>query len=142
MLTASDYDLERFMKAQSGTYTTAYEEIKQGRKRSHWMWFIFPQIKGLGYSEVSKHYAIADLKEAELYLADKTLGPRLLRISLALLEVEGKSANEIFGSPDDMKLKSSMTLFSALKNTDSVFQNVLEAYFNGCKDDRTLQLIR
>jgi uncharacterized protein (DUF1810 family) len=105
------------------------------------MWYVFPQIAGLGFSSTSQLYAIKDRAEAELYRAHSVLGVRLVEISEALLEIEGKTANQIFGSPDDVKLKSSMTLFAALKNAHPVFQKVLNKYFNGTKDVRTLNLI-
>jgi len=105
------------------------------------MWYIFPQIKGLGSSETSRFYAVKDRDEAELYLAHPVLGARLVRISEALMEIEGKTANQIFGSPDDVKLKSSMTLFGSPENAHPVFQRVLDKYFNGAKDRRTLDLI-
>jgi uncharacterized protein (DUF1810 family) len=134
-------DLKRFLDAKENDFERALAEIKSGRKQSHWMWYIFPQIAGLGSSETSRFYAVKDRAEAELYLAHPVLGARLVEISEALLEIEGKTANQIFGSPDDMKLKSSMTLFGALKNTNPVFQSVLDEYFNGTNDLRTLQLI-
>ena len=134
-------DLKRFTEAQENDYQTALAEIKRGRKQSHWMWYIFPQIAGLGFSQTSKFYAIKDRGEAENYLAHPVLGKRLVEISNALLEVEGRTANQIFGSPDDAKLKSSMTLFGALDKTNPVFQNVLDKYFNGAKDQRTLELL-
>jgi uncharacterized protein (DUF1810 family) len=134
-------DLKRFLDAQENDFERALAEIKRGRKQSHWMWYIFPQIAGLGSSETSRFYAVKDRAEAELYLAHPVLGARLVEIPEALLEIEGKTANQIFGSPDDMKLKSSMTLFGALKNTNPIFQSVLDKYFNGTNDLRTLQLI-
>ena len=134
-------DLKRFLEAQENDYETALAEIKRGRKQSHWMWYIFPQIAGLGFSSTSKFYAIKDRSEAESYLAHLLLGKRLIEISNALLQIEGKTANQIFGSPDDVKLKSSMTLFGALENTNPVFRKVLDKYFNGAKDQRTLELI-
>ena len=134
-------DLKRFLEAQENDFETALAEIRKGRKQSHWMWYIFPQIAGLGFSETSKFYAIKDRGEAESYLAHPLLGKRLVEISNALLEVEGKTVNQIFGSPDDVKLKSSMTLFGALENTKPVFQSVLDKYFNSAKDRRTLELI-
>ena len=134
-------DLKRFLEAQERDYATALAEIKRGSKRSHWMWYIFPQINGLGFSATSKFYAIKNKTEAENYLAHPVLGERLVEISNALLAVEGKTANQIFGSPDDAKLKSSMTLFGALDETNPVFQKVLDKYFNGAKDRRTLDLI-
>lgn len=134
-------DLKRFLEAQEDDYATALAEVKAGSKRSHWMWYIFPQIAGLGFSSTSKFYAIKDRGEAMSYLAHPVLGKRLVEISNALLEIEGKTASEIFGSPDDMKLKSSMTLFGMLENADSVFQKVLDKYFAGEKDGKTLELI-
>lgn len=134
-------DLKRFLDAQENDFERALAEIKRGRKQSHWMWYIFPQIAGLGSSETSRFYAVKDRAEAELYLAHPVLGARLVEISEALLEIEGKTTNQIFGSPDDVKLKSSMTLFGALKNTNPVFQSVLDEYFNGTNDLRTLQMI-
>jgi len=134
-------DLKRFLEAQENDFEIALAEIQNGRKQSHWMWYIFPQIAGLGFSPTSKFYAIKDRDEAESYLAHPLLGKRLVEISNALLEVEGKTASQIFGSPDDVKLKSSMTLFGALENTNPVFQRVLDKYFNGAKDRRTLELI-
>lgn len=134
-------DLKRFLDAQANDFATALAEIERGIKQSHWMWYIFPQIKGLGYSETARFYAIKDRAEAELYLAHPVLGARLVRISEALLKIKGKTANQIFGSPDDVKLKSSMTLFGALDDTNPVFQLILDEYFNGAKDDKTLELI-
>jgi uncharacterized protein (DUF1810 family) len=133
--------MERFITAQQHDYETALSEIKKGRKRSHWMWYIFPQIAGLGFSETSKFYALKNLQEAEQYLHDPILGPRLIEISAALLQLETNNSNAVFGSPDDRKLQSSMTLFSAVKNSDPVFQLVLDKYFNGEKDKHTLALI-
>lgn len=133
-------DLKRFLDAQENDFERALAEIKNGRKRSHWMWYIFPQIAGLGFSSTAQLYAIRDLAEAGDYLAHPVLGARLIEISDALLRIEGKTANQIFGSPDDMKLKSSMTLFAILDETSPVFQRVLDKYFNGAKDARTLEL--
>ncbi len=134
--------LARFTRAQEGSYQTALSEIMSGRKRSHWMWFIFPQIQGLGYSETAKYYAIKDKEEAEAYLKHPVLGSRLVRISSELLKLDSHDANKIFGSPDDLKLKSSMTLFSSLSNTEPVFGLVLEKFFDGAKDAKTLQIIQ
>ena len=134
-------DLKRFLEAQENDFGRALAEIKLGRKQSHWIWYIFPQIAGLGFSSTSKFYAIKDRGEAESYLAHPLLGKRLVEISNALLEVEGKTASQIFGSPDDVKLKSSMTMFGALEKTKPVFQIVLDKYFNSAKDRRTLELI-
>ena len=134
-------DLKRFLEAQENDFATALAEVKNGKKQSHWMWYIFPQIAGLGFSSMANIYAIKTKAEAENYLAHPILGKRLIEISNALLEVEGKTANQIFGSPDDIKLKSSMTLYGALENTNPVFQKVLDKYFDGAKDQRTLELI-
>ncbi len=134
-------DLKRFLEAQETDFAIALAEIRRGRKQSHWMWYIFPQITGLGFSSTSKFYAIKDRDEAESYLAHPLLGKRLIEISNALLEVKGKTANQIFGSPDDAKLKSSMTLFGALENANPVFQLVLDKYFDGAKDRKTIKLI-
>lgn len=133
--------LKRFLDAQEADYQIALSEVKNGRKRSHWMWYIFPQIQGLGFSETSKLYAIKDIREAEEYLKHPVLGSRLVLICNELLGLESNDANKIFGSPDDLKLKSSMTLFSSLHNTNPVFQLVLEKFFNGTKDNKTLQII-
>lgn len=135
------HNLQRFLDAQEGRFQKALQEIKNGRKQSHWMWFIFPQIQGLGFSEMANFYAICDLAEANLYLQHPVLGSRLIEISNALLAIDGKTANQVFGSPDDLKLRSCMTLFSALQNTDPVFEKVLKKYYNGVKDTKTLQLI-
>lgn len=133
--------LQRFIDAQERDYTTALTEIKQGRKRSHWIWYIFPQIQGLGYSETSKFYAIKSLQEAEAYLKHPVLGTRLIDISKELLTLESNNATQVMGSPDDVKLKSSMTLFAALNNTDDIFQLVLNKFFNGSKDVQTLRIV-
>ncbi len=133
-------NLERFIDAQKADYDIALSEIRNGRKRSHWMWYIFPQVQGLGFSETSRFYAIKDLKEAEEFLMHPVLGTRLVNICNALLELESNDAYRIFGSPDDLKLKSSMTLFSSL-NINPVFKSVLEKFFNGTKDTKTLQII-
>ncbi len=135
------YNLERFTDAQEGVYQRALKEIKNGRKQSHWMWFIFPQVAGLGFSETTRFYAIRDIAEASHYMQHPVLGFRLIEISQALLGIEGKTANQIFGSPDDLKLKSCMTLFSALPDANPVFESVIRKYFNGVKDARTLGIV-
>ena len=134
---AYETDLKRFVHAQRDDYETALSEIKSGRKRSHWMWYIFPQILGLGFSSTSKFYAIKDRDEAVAYLCHPILGERLISISKELLKAPTDNANAIFGSPDDLKLKSCMTLFAALPNTDSVFAAVLEKFFGGIGDEKT-----
>ena len=133
-------DLDRFVKAQQTFYDTALTEIRNGRKQTHWMWYIFPQIQGLGYSETAKYYAIRDLEEAREYLNHPVLGERLLRITSELLELES-SAAQIFGSPDDLKLRSSMTLFAAVKDSNPLFEQALDKFFNGRKDEKTLDKI-
>ena len=135
-------DLNRFQEAQERQYSKAFEEIKNGKKNSHWMWYIFPQIAGLGSSEMSRIYAVRDIAEAERYLAHPVLGARLISISRLLLSANIKTAHEIFGSPDDLKLRSSMTLFASVKNTDPVFQQVLDQYFGGEKDAKTVEILR
>ena len=137
----NDYNLERFIDAQRTDYAVALAEIKSGKKESHWMWYIFPQRLGLGYTSVSILYAIKDIKEATAYLNHEILGTRLIEISNALLQLETDDARKIFGSPDNMKLRSSMTLFSLVPGADKVFQAVLDKFFNGKEDERTLQLL-
>jgi uncharacterized protein (DUF1810 family) len=134
-------DLKSFLSAQDRDYETALSEISAGRKRSHWMWYVFPQAKGLGFSSTSQLYGIRDLKEAHAFLQHPVLGPRLTSISQALLQLEGCSALSIFGSPDDLKLKSSMTLFAAVPECDPVFGAVLQKYFQGKTDRQTLTLL-
>ena len=135
-------DLSRFLDAQRYDYDTALREIRSGRKRSHWMWYIFPQIQGLGFSSTAQYYAIRDLQEAKDYLAHPVLGARLKEISEALLALDGLSAHEVFGYPDDLKLRSSMTLFSLAAPEETVFSAVLEKYYGGEPDSRTIQLAR
>lgn len=134
-------NLQRFKEAQERDYATALGEISSGRKRGHWMWYIFPQIAGLGMTEMSQYYAIKDIEEATAYLLDNELGLRLSKICRALLELETNDANAVFGSPDDMKLRSSMTLFDAVPVTFPVFAQVLEKFYNGERDQRTLQIL-
>jgi len=134
-------DLERFINAQEQEYAIALAEIKNDRKRSHWMWYIFPQIQGLGFSEMSKRYAIKSLDEAEAYMQHPVLGQRLIEICTALLQIKSNDAHAIFGNPDDLKLKSSMTLFASLPDAYPVFQSVLDKFFNGETDSQTLHLI-
>ena len=136
------YDLSRFHKAQKGSYETALAEIRSGRKRSHWIWYIFPQIQGLGFSSTAQYYAIENLEEAKAYLADPILRERLLEISNALLELDCSDPSEVMGYPDDLKLRSSMTLFSLADPSCAVFRNVLEKFYGGREDDRTVALCR
>jgi len=133
--------INRFVKPQEETFDTALAEIKQGRKRTHWMWYIFPQIKGLGFSEISQYYGISGVKEARVYLKHPVLAKNLLEISKAAADIEHKTALEVFGSPDDLKLHSSMTLFSVADPSQVIFQKVLDRYFDGKKDSKTLALI-
>ena len=134
--------LNRFLEAQEDVYETALSEIKSGQKRSHWMWFIFPQYKGLGYSDTSKYYAIDSLEEANEYLNHPILGRRLKEISKELLLLEDEPIEFIFGSPDNLKLRSCMTLFSEIDDSeDNVFIKVIEQYFSGKLDHNTLLLM-
>jgi len=136
------FDLARFVAAQNNSYAAALEEISAGRKQTHWMWFVFPQLQGLGSSSTARFYAIKNAAEAEAYLAHPVLGPRLLEISDVLLGIEGKSASEIFGSPDDLKLRSCATLFASVSECGSVFEQVLEKFFDGIPDPETVRLLR
>jgi uncharacterized protein (DUF1810 family) len=135
------HDLQRFVAAQADIYAEALDELRRGSKEGHWMWFVFPQIDGLGRSEMAKFFALKSRAEAQAYLRHEILGPRLEECAAALLSVEGKSAGEIFGSPDDLKLHSSMTLFAAVVVVDSVFQAVLAKFFQAAPDERTLELL-
>lgn len=135
------YLLDRFVQAQKDDYERALSEIRHGRKRSHWMWYIFPQLDGLAFSSTSKHYAIKSLEEARAYLAHPVLGPRLLACAEAVVHIDGRSTAEIFGSPDDMKLKSCATLFACVSPAGSVFHQLLGKYYQGDVDDKTLQLL-
>ena len=125
------HDLARFVEAQRDDYEQALAEIRGGRKRSHWMWYIFPQFDGLGFSSTSRRYAIKSVAEAEAYLRHPVLGPRLVECAEALLHLEGRSASEIFGSPDDMKLRSCATLFARVSPAGSVFERLLAEVFPG-----------
>lgn len=135
------YDLARFVQAQERDYEQALSQIRSGRKRSHWMWYIFPQFDGLGFSSTSKRYAIKSVAEAEAYLRHPVLGLRLLESCEAAVSVEGKSAFDVFGSPDDMKLRSCATLFACVSPAGSVFERLLGRYFGGEPDDKTLRLL-
>jgi uncharacterized protein (DUF1810 family) len=138
---AAPNDLNRFLRAQEDVYERALCEIKEGRKVSHWMWFIFPQFDGLGFSPTSKLYSIKSLAEAEAYLRHPLLGPRLTECAEAALAVEGRSARGIFGPIDYMKLRSSATLFAFVSPAGSVFHRLLEKYFHGEPDHKTLDLL-
>jgi uncharacterized protein (DUF1810 family) len=135
------FDLQRFVRAQEPVYPHVLAELHSGRKRTHWMWFIFPQIEGLGFSATSKRYAIKGREEARQYLAHPVLGARLIECAKAVLAISGRSVSDIFGSPDDMKLRSSMTLFAAVAEPGSVYTQVLERYFQGQPDSKTLPIL-
>ncbi|MBB5623529.1 uncharacterized protein (DUF1810 family) [Pedobacter cryoconitis] len=135
------HDLERFITAQKGVFQTALGEIQQGKKNTHWMWYIFPQIQGLGFTENSKYYGIKDLQEAAEFLHHRVLGPRLILMCHTLLALETNDAHLVLSSPDDLKLKSCMTLFSEIPNSDPVFEKVLKKFFNGLKDHITLKIL-
>jgi uncharacterized protein (DUF1810 family) len=135
--------LDRFVAAQNqaDTFATAVAELRAGAKRSHWMWFVFPQITGLGQSPTSRRYAIASLEEARAYLAHPVLGPRLIECARILCELEGKTAQDVFGGIDAIKLRSSMTLFARADPSNPVFGQVLDAYFGGIPDEATERLL-
>lgn len=135
-------DLQRFRDAQKREFQTALSEIQTGRKRSHWMWYIFPQIHGLGFSSMSAYYAIRNLEEARSYLQDPYLGGNLRRISRALLEQESRDPHRIFGSPDDLKLLSSMTLFEEAAGRGDVFTEVIDEFYDGHRDQNTLDILK
>ncbi|HVW75137.1 MAG TPA: DUF1810 domain-containing protein [Rhizomicrobium sp.] len=135
------FDLQRFDHAQQGVYERTLAELRDGHKRSHWIWFIFPQVAGLGHSAMAQRYAVTSLDEARAYLAHDVLGPRLRECTQAVLDAEGHSAHAIFGAPDDLKFRSSMTLFD-LAEPDGIFHAALEKYFDGKSDPLTLEKIR
>ena len=137
----NETNLNRFIDAQRPDYQTALAEIKNGRKRSHWMWYIFPQLAGLGFSKTSRFYAIKDRQEAEAYLRHPVLGGRLVEITHALVALDDDHATRILGSPDDLKLKSCMTLFAALPGAHTVFDDALKKFFNGMRDWETVRLL-
>jgi uncharacterized protein (DUF1810 family) len=135
------HDLNRFVRAQEHDFDQAIAEIRNGRKQSHWMWYIFPQFDGLGFSSTSKRYSIKSIVEAKAYLDHPVLGRRLIECSQAVLNVAGRSAHEIFGSPDDMKLKSCATLFATVSPEGSVFDQLIDKYYRGERDSKTLELL-
>jgi uncharacterized protein (DUF1810 family) len=135
------FDLARFVKAQTPLMPQVLRELGAGQKRSHWMWFVFPQLAGLGHSPMSRHYAIASLAEARAYLADDVLGPRLMECTALVNAVEGRSLHAIFGSPDDRKFQSSMTLFAKASPETPVFREALARYCDGAEDRRTVDLL-
>ena len=136
------FNLERFREAQENNYETALREIKNGKKQSHWMWYIFPQLKGLGYSPMAKYYAIENKKEAEAYIRDDELRERLIEISEALLSLECSNPSRVMGYPDDLKLQSSMTLFAITAPDIDVFEKVLDKFYRGEKDENTVELLK
>jgi uncharacterized protein (DUF1810 family) len=135
------FHLARFFAAQQGVFERVLDELRSGRKKSHWMWYIFPQIDGLGRSETARYYAIKSFDEARAYLAHPLLGARLVECCETILALTDKSASELFGFPDDMKLKSCITLFAAMTEGSSVFSRVLDKYFDGKPDRRTIDLL-
>ena len=135
-------NLARFIEAQAPIYDQALRELRAGHKQSHWMWFVFPQIAGLGHSPMAQHYAIQNLAEARAYLTHPVLGPRLRESSQAVLALEGKGAHDIFGSPDDLKFRSSMTLFAHAAPDEALFRDLLEKYYGGEEDALTLGKLR
>ncbi|MBR0352066.1 MAG: DUF1810 domain-containing protein [Oscillospiraceae bacterium] len=135
------YDVSRFTEAQKRAYPTALAEIRRGRKMSHWMWYIFPQVAGLGFSSTAQYYAISGLEEARAFLADETLRNNLVEISSALLQLPGDDAEAVMGWPDCLKLRSSMTLFKYAAPDEPVFQQVLDKYYRGEDDFRTMDLL-
>jgi len=139
--TEDPYDLSRFLRAQANDYAQALSEIRSGRKRSHWIWYIFPQIDGLGFSSTSKHYAIKSLAEAKAYLDHPILGARLVECAKAAVRSKGRSATEVFGFPDDMKVRSCATLFACVSPSGSVFDRLLAKYYQNQRDGKTLQLL-
>lgn len=144
MTQAGTFDLDRFVAAQEQLFGTALAELKAGQKRSHWMWFVFPQMRGLGSSPMAEHYGIGSLAEAEAYLAHPLLGPRLELCTSTVLALQGASLYAVFGSPDDKKFCSSMTLFALAQDDDgkSVFHQALARYCGGCMDQRTVALLQ
>ena len=134
-------DLERFLRAQAPMFDSVLDELCQGRKRGHWMWFVFPQLKGLGHSDLAQFYGISSLEEARAYLMHPALGPRLLECTRLILEVQGRSLAEILGFPDDLKFRSSMTLFAKASAEHAIFLEALEKYCDGELDARTLGLL-
>jgi len=139
---ANSFDLDRFIMAQAGIIEDALEELRAGEKRSHWMWFVFPQLRGLGISATAQRYGMTDLREAQAYLKHPLLGQRLIVCTQAVLSAEGRTIHEIFGSPDDLKFHSSMTLFAiAADGEPGVFQLALDRLFNGVADARTVAML-
>ncbi len=138
----ADFDLSRFVEAQAGIHLAALAELRAGRKRTHWMWFVFPQVRGLGSSPMAQFYALAGPDEARAYLAHPLLGPRLLECTRAVLSHEGRALRDIFGTPDDLKFRSSMTLFEIAAGPGSDFSAALERLCDGRRDEATLSMLR
>jgi uncharacterized protein (DUF1810 family) len=136
------YDLQRFVDAQDGVFEQACEELYDGRKTSHWMWFVFPQLRGLGHSGMALRFGIASLGEARAYLAHPLLGQRLKECVRLALRIDGRSITDVFGSPDDLKFRSCMTLFQRAAPEEKLFADALQKYFGGTPDVRTLDLLR
>lgn len=141
MPTQDRFDLQRFVNAQNAVYGTVIQELEEGRKRSHWMWFIFPQVEGLGSSPMAQRYAIGSRQEAEAYLQHPVLGERLTECTLLMLRHEGRSAHAILGSPDDLKFQSSMTLFADVSEKGSPFERALDVFYGGKRDRKTVAQI-
>lgn len=135
------YDLQRFVDAQDRIYPRVVAELRAGRKTSHWMWFVFPQVAGLGSSPIAQRYAITSMDEARAYLAHPVLGARLLECTQLVLDVKGRDISDILGYPDDLKFRSSMTLFAVLEDASPVFGAALRQYFSGKPDARTLEIL-
>jgi uncharacterized protein (DUF1810 family) len=138
---ADPFDLERFVQAQDAVMDDVRRELRAGRKRTHWMWFVFPQLRALGRSATAQHYGISSLAEARAYMAHPVLGPRLTECAELVLAVQGRSAHDIFGSPDDMKLRSCMTLFATAAPDTPTFNTVIAQYYGGAPDERTTELL-
>lgn len=137
-MTLDTYDLDRFVRAQDAVMAAVRRELRQGQKRSHWMWFVFPQVAGLGHSEMARRYAIGSLEEARAYLNHPVLGSRLLECTALAIDVPGRSAFQVFGSPDDMKFQSSMTLFALARPSELIFRQALDRFYAGTPDHATL----
>jgi uncharacterized protein (DUF1810 family) len=139
--TNDPFELNRFVRAQDADYERALSELKAGQKRTHWMWYIFPQIDGLAFSSMSRQYSIKSVEEAKAYLSHPVLGPRLMECAEAVVDLETRSIGEILGSPDDLKLKSCATLFASVSPSGSVFDRILDKYYHGVRDNKTLALL-
>ncbi|OBG86412.1 calpastatin [Mycobacterium sp. E802] len=135
------YDLARFVTAQDRVYSQVVGELRDGRKRSHWIWFVFPQLRGLGHSSTAHHYGIASVDEASAYLAHPTLGPRLRECARLVAQIDGRTAREVFGHPDDLKVRSSMTLFTAVTEDNADFESLLDKFYGGEPDPLTVELL-